>query len=40
MRRPYRRPEITFHEALEVFAAVCNPGKADLMACPLGPISS
>ncbi len=39
-RKPYRRPEITFHEPLELFAAVCNPGKADVITCPAGPISS
>lgn len=39
-RKPYRRPEITFHEPLELFAAVCNPGKADVVTCNLGPISS
>jgi hypothetical protein len=39
-RKPYRRPEITFHEPLELFAAVCTPGKADVATCPLGPISS
>jgi len=39
-RRPYRRPEITFHERLEVFATVCTPGKADPVTCPNGPIAS
>lgn len=39
-RKPYRRPEITFHERLEVFATVCTPGKADVITCPNGPIAS
>jgi hypothetical protein len=39
-RRPYRRPEITFHEPLEVHATVCTPGKADVVSCPGGPIAS
>jgi len=39
-RRPYQRPEITFHERLEAFAAICSPGKADPITCPQGPIAS
>jgi hypothetical protein len=39
-RKPYRRPEITFHEPLEVFATVCTPGKSDPVSCPGGPIAS
>lgn len=39
-KKPYRRPEITFHEPLELFAAVCSPGKADVVNCPAGPIAS
>jgi hypothetical protein len=40
LRRPYRRPEITFQEALEAFATVCVPGKSDPVSCPSGPIAS
>ena len=39
-RRPYEPPRVTFHEPLEGFAAICSPGKADPIMCPLGPIAS
>jgi hypothetical protein len=39
-RPPYAPPAITFHQPLELFAAVCSPGKADPITCPAGPISS
>lgn len=39
-RKPYSPPAVTFQEKLELFAAVCVPGKADPITCPSGPISS
>jgi hypothetical protein len=39
-RPPYAPPAITFHQPLELFAAVCSPGKSDPITCPAGPISS
>ena len=40
-KKAYRRPEILSIEKMEIVAAVCTyPGKADLISCPSGPISS
>ena len=40
-RKPYRRPRVLSVEPMELVAAVCTPvGKADLGACPGGPINS
>jgi hypothetical protein len=39
-REPYEPPHIVYREPLEAVANICNPGKADAGACPMGPTSS
>ena len=40
IKKPYEKPQIVYSAPLEAMAAVCIPGKADIVACPSGPISS
>ena len=36
----YEKPAIIYKEKIEARAGVCTGGKADIGACPAGPITS
>ncbi len=40
-RRPYEPPRIVLQQPIESVAAVCTPtGKANVGACPMGPVQT